>query len=177
MSMQFKSLFQTLAVAGSIAILSACSAPGTGKGSGNTQGQGMNGTSGAQASGLGSDSRFSDSVGPNALLAKRTYYFDFDRAEVQDQYKPAIFANADFLIAHPHAKIILEGHTDPRGSREYNVALGERRAMAVATLMKSKGVNPAQIRVVSYGAERLAVNGRTEQDFQLDRRVVIVFTQ
>lgn len=176
--MQFKALFQSLAVAGSIAILSACSAPGTTKSSGSYQGS-MNGhgASGAQTSGVSGDARFSDSVGPNALLAKRTYYFNYDSAEIQDQFKPAILANADYLIAHPHAKIVLEGHTDPRGSREYNVGLGERRANAVAQLMKSKGVNPTQIRVVSYGAERLAVSGRSEHDFQLDRRVVLVFTQ
>ena len=80
-------------------------------------------------------------------------------------------------MAHASARVILEGHTDPRGSREYNVALGERRANAVAEFMKEKGVNPEQIRVVSYGAQRLAAPGRTESDYQLDRRVVLVYSQ
>ncbi len=175
--MKFKALFQSLVVVGSIAALSACSAPGNGSSGQNSPNGMSSGQGGAQASGVGDDARFSDGARHNALLAKRTYYFNYDSADIQDEYKPAIFANADFLIAHPHASIILEGHTDPRGSREYNVALGERRANAVAALMKSKGVNASQIRVVSYGAERLAVSGRSEHDFQLDRRVVVVFAQ
>lgn len=131
--------------------------------------------SGAEASGLGDGNGFGDQgAGPQSAAAKRTYYFDFDRSDVRDSDKPAINANADYLIAHPHTKIVLEGHTDPRGSREYNVALGERRANAVADLLKSRGVNPDQIRVVSYGAERLAAPGHTEADYQLDRRVVLV---
>jgi peptidoglycan-associated lipoprotein len=114
---------------------------------------------------------------PEQLLAKRTYYFEYDKSDVSDQEKPAIFANAENLVAHPNMKVLLEGHTDPRGSREYNVALGEHRANAVAEIMKSKGVNPDQIRVISYGAERLAVTGHSESDYEQDRRVVLVILQ
>lgn len=133
----------------------------------------------AQTSGLGEEENYGDQGGASSeqLLAKRTYYFDFDRSDVHEEDKPAILANADYLVAHTEAKIILEGHTDPRGSREYNVALGERRANAVLEILKSRGVNPDQVRVVSYGAERLAAAGHTEQDYQLDRRAVIVKTQ
>jgi peptidoglycan-associated lipoprotein len=80
-----------------------------------------------------------------------------------------------YLLSHPLAKIILEGNTDPRGSREYNIGLGERRAKAVANIMLAKGVNPKQIRIVSYGAEKLAVPGHNEADYQLDRRVELVY--
>lgn len=123
---------------------------------------------------FGRTGEFNGSIsGPHRNL----YYFDFDRSDIHEVDKPDIYRNANYLMNHPHAKIILEGHTDPRGSREYNVALGERRANAVAELMKMKGVNPGQIRIVSYGAERLAVPGRSENDYQLDRRVVVVIAR
>ena len=132
----------------------------------------------AQSSGLGEESTFGDQAGGSrSSLSRRVYYFDFDSNIIHDADKPAIMANANYLVAHPNTHVIVEGHTDPRGSREYNVALGERRAKAVAELMKSKGVNASQIRVISYGAEKLAVPGHTEDDFQQDRRVVLVYLQ
>ena len=115
--------------------------------------------------------------GDSNPLAKRVYHFEFNKSEVLEEDKSGIAANADNLISHPSAKILLEGHSDPRGSREYNVALGERRANAVADLLKAKGVNPDQIRTISYGAERLATPGHSEEDYQQDRRVVLVYLQ
>lgn len=174
--MRLKNLFKELVVVSSILALSACSAPGH-KGQGQDGGA-YDANGEAQASGVGQGSNFGDQAGgPQQSLAKRTYYFDYDKSQIHDEDKPAIAANADYLMAHSSAKVILEGHTDPRGSREYNVALGERRANAVAEFMKEKGVNPEQIRVVSYGAQRLAAPGRTESDYQLDRRVVLVYPQ
>lgn len=128
----------------------------------------------AQTSGLGGSGNPYDETqnGARSASAKDTFYFDFDRSDIRDQDKPALYAKADYLIAHPKSKILLEGHTDPRGSREYNVGLGERRANAIANLLKSRGVNPHQIRVVSYGAEKLAKPGHTDEDYQLDRRAV-----
>lgn len=130
----------------------------------------------AQSSGIGEDSSFGDQAGKQSLN-KRVYYFDFDSDVVHDADKPAIEANATYLMAHENAKALLEGHTDPRGSREYNIGLGERRAKAVAMMMKHAGVNPDQIRIVSYGAQKLAVPGHSESDYQKDRRVVLVYLQ
>lgn len=178
--MQLKNLFRDLVVIGSILALSACSAPGhKGPGQESAGGGAYDANGGAQASGVGQGSNFGDQAGggPQQSLAKRTYYFDYDKSQIHDADKPAISSNADYLMAHSSARVILEGHTDPRGSREYNVALGEQRANAVAEFMKEKGVNPEQIRVVSYGAQRLAAPGRTESDYQLDRRVVLVYSQ
>lgn len=132
---------------------------------------------GAQSQGLNGDDRFNDSVGGERLLSKKTYYFDFDSNVVHEDDRPAIESNADYLVAHPNIRVILEGHTDPRGSREYNIGLGERRAKAVAEILTAKGVRSSQIRLVSYGAEKLASPGRTDSDFQLDRRVVLVYMQ
>jgi peptidoglycan-associated lipoprotein len=159
-----------------ILALGACSSKHKNSGYDATGMNDMNTAGGAQASGAGRGQSYGDegSNGAARGLAKRTYYFDFNSYVVRDEDKPAILANADYLVAHPRAKIILEGHTDPRGSREYNVALGEHRAAAVLEMMKERGVNPNQVRIVSYGAERLATPGHSEQDFQLDRRVVIV---
>ena len=177
--MKLKTIAQIVMVGCSILALSACSTTKKGN-TGYYDAAGMNQMNtadGAHASGIGQgDSYGDDGVGGHGL-AKRTYYFDFDKSDVREEDKPAIIANANYLVAHSHARITLEGHTDPRGSREYNVALGEHRANAVLDLMKSRGVNPNQVRVVSYGSERPAVPGHSDQDFQLDRRVVLVKAQ
>jgi len=131
---------------------------------------------GSQSSGLGEDTKFGDQQGTH-LAANRTYYFDFDSNVVHDEDKPAISANAEKLAANPSSKAMLEGHTDPRGSREYNIGLGERRAKAVAQILAEKGVNRNQVRVVSYGAEKLASSGHSEADYQRDRRGVLVYLQ
>lgn len=132
----------------------------------------------AQSSGLGDESSFGDRAGRGSHSANnRTYYFDYDSNVVHDSDRPAIAANANYLSSRPNVKVMVEGHTDPRGSREYNIGLGERRAKAVAQILAEKGVNPAQIRIVSYGAEKLASSGRSDSDFQQDRRVVLVYLQ
>ena len=137
----------------------------------------------AETSGLGTQSKFSgekvaDASAANSHLASRKiYYFDFDKEIVHEEYKPEITAHANYLVTHRDTKILVEGHTDPRGSREYNIGLGERRAKSVVAILTSSGVSPAQIRVVSYGAEKLAMPGHTETEFQKDRRVVLVYAQ
>lgn len=130
---------------------------------------------GVQTSGIEQGDNFGDTGSSKGNLSQRTYYFDFDKSDVRQSDIPAIQANAGYLAAHPNKKVIIEGHTDPRGSREYNVALGERRANAVSTMLKSNGVRSGQVREVSYGAQRLASPGRTESDFQQDRRAKIVY--
>jgi peptidoglycan-associated lipoprotein len=132
---------------------------------------------GAEASRMNGDERFGDGVSGERLLSKKTYYFDFDSNIIHEDDRPAIEANADYLLAHSNVRVILEGHTDPRGSREYNIGLGERRAKAVAEILTARGVKSSQIRIVSYGAEKLASPGRSESDYQLDRRVVLAYLQ
>ncbi len=174
--MKLKNIVKKVCAISILLGLSACSAPGH-----QNKDQDMNGmpdeNGSTQTSGMNQGSNFGDENqgGPQQSIAKRTYYFDYDKSDIRDEYKPAVAANAEYLMAHPKAKVILEGHTDPRGSREYNVALGERRANAVADFMKGKGVNADQIRVVSYGSERLGATGHTEQAYQLDRRVILVY--
>ncbi|MBN1684277.1 MAG: peptidoglycan-associated lipoprotein Pal [Gammaproteobacteria bacterium] len=116
-------------------------------------------------------------AGPHeGLLAKRSYYFDFDSNEVRQSDYPAVKAHARYLIEHKNARIVLQGNADIRGSREYNIALGQRRADAVADILKMQGVASKQIRTISFGAEKPIATGHTEEDYQLNRRVDIVYT-
>lgn len=110
-----------------------------------------------------------------AVSADRIVYFEFDSAEIRPESQTIIEANARSLAGNRRAVTQLEGHTDERGSREYNVALGERRANAVRQVMIAMGVSPQQIRIVSYGEERPAAAGQEEQSYALNRRVEIIY--
>jgi len=174
--MKLKQWIRIILISGSIMTLAACSStrkPTHDESAIDNANAAYN--EGAQSSGLGEESGFGDQASGGQMLSKRVYYFDFDSDVVHEADKPAIDANANYLLSHRNAKVMLEGHTDPRGSREYNIGLGERRAKAVAAILTAKGVNPAQVRIVSYGAEKLASPGHLEADFQQDRRVVLVY--
>lgn len=112
---------------------------------------------------------------PASPLSKRVIYFDYDKSEVRDEFRPIVQAHANFLGANPRAQITLEGHTDERGSREYNIALGERRAEAVRRLMLFMGASDGQIQTVSYGEERPAAQGHDDAAWQQNRRVEIIY--
>ncbi|MCP5419351.1 MAG: peptidoglycan-associated lipoprotein Pal [Gammaproteobacteria bacterium] len=105
----------------------------------------------------------------------RVVYFDFDSADIRSDSRPIVEVQARYLIKNPAAATVLEGHADERGTREYNIALGERRANAVRQLMIAYGVSPQQIRTLSYGEERPAVDGHDESAYALNRRVEIVY--
>ena len=109
------------------------------------------------------------------LFAKRTYYFDYDGYDVSDEDTLSIYAHAKRLLNGKRVHVRVEGHTDERGSREYNVALGERRANAVANILMLKGVPQDQITVVSYGKEKPAVTGHDESTWRQNRRAVIIY--
>ena len=117
-------------------------------------------------------SEFSDPANP---LSKQTIYFMYDSSQVQQDFIPVIAAHAQYLMAHPARHIILEGHTDERGSREYNIALGEQRAKSVFRMLKMQGVSDSQLEIVSYGEEKPASDGMEEASWQLNRRVEIVY--
>lgn len=102
-------------------------------------------------------------------------YFDYDRAEVKSEYVPVIAAHAKYLNANSSRTVRLEGHTDERGSREYNIGLGERRAQAVRRALMLQGVADTQITTVSYGEERPAVLGSDETAYARNRRVELVY--
>jgi peptidoglycan-associated lipoprotein len=116
------------------------------------------------------------SQGPSGeLLSKRIVYFDFDRADINSDSQSVVTAHAAYLAKNPNQKVRLEGHADERGSREYNIGLGERRGQAVRRAMMLQGVAEAQLSTVSYGEERPAAAGGDEQTYALNRRVEIVY--
>ena len=142
-------------------------------GSATTQGYSDEGDiAGTELSAEELGAEFSD---PQSPLSKRTIYFQYDSSQVQQDFIPVISAHATYLLKHPNYKLVLEGHTDERGSPEYNIALGEQRAKAVALLMEAQGVPASQLRIVSYGEEKPAVEGHDEAAWQLNRRVELVY--
>ena len=102
-------------------------------------------------------------------------YFEFDRADIGADSQSVVTAHAAFLAKNPTVKVRLEGHADERGSREYNIGLGERRGQAVRRALLLQGVAEAQLSTVSYGEERPAGAGSDEQTYALNRRVEIVY--
>ena len=132
------------------------------------------------ATGSGSDvSGSALSAEQQAIAALRQtgmiVYFDYDRAEIKSEYVPIIAAHAKFLNGNASRRVRLEGHSDERGSREYNIGLGERRAQAVRRALMLQGVNDTQITTVSYGEERPAVAGSDETAYARNRRVELVY--
>jgi peptidoglycan-associated lipoprotein len=111
----------------------------------------------------------------NAKQAGTIVYFDYDRAEIKPEFVPIVSAHAKYLNAGSGNKVRLEGHSDERGSREYNIGLGERRAQAVRRALMLQGVTETQITTVSYGEERPAVQGSDESAYGKNRRVELVY--
>ena len=112
---------------------------------------------------------------PGSALAQRSIYYDFDRYDIGDEYVPLIEAHADFLLQNPELKIIVQGNCDDRGSREYNLALGQRRAESVKRAMLLLGVSDDQIESVSFGAEKPVAFGQDEESWAQNRRSDIVY--
>ncbi len=112
---------------------------------------------------------------PNSPLSVRVIYFDYDSSNVREDFQSVVEAHATYLAAHPETMITLEGHADERGSREYNLALGERRALALRRQLVLLGATAGQIRTVSYGEERPVAEGHDEQSYALNRRAEIVY--
>jgi peptidoglycan-associated lipoprotein len=108
-----------------------------------------------------------------AALNTTVFYFDFDVAEFQPADRETLIAHARNLAATPNRRIRLEGHADERGTREYNLALGERRANSIRDFLIVNGASRNQLETVSYGEERPAVNGQTEAAYRQNRRVEI----
>ena len=112
---------------------------------------------------------------PQSLLAVRIIYFEYDSSDIKSEDRATIEAHAAYLVANPNTNVTLEGHADERGSREYNLALGERRAQTVKRQMTLLGASPNQISTVSYGEERPAIEGHDDYSWSQNRRVEIIY--
>ncbi len=112
---------------------------------------------------------------PDSLLFTKVIYFDYDIDQVRADYQDAVVAHGDYLAANPSVTVTIEGHADERGSREYNIGLGERRANNVKRLLMSQGAAENQIVTISYGEEQPAELGSNESAWSLNRRAVFVY--
>lgn len=163
------------------ALLAACGTTSGVKTGGEATVDGQGGTGGqeggASTTGLGSASPFSLQAlnDPSSPVFKRVVYFEYDSAEVAAEDRETVAAHAKLLAANPGVMVTLEGHADERGSREYNIGLGDRRAHAVRKLLELQGASANQVRSVSYGEERPATEGHEELAWRLNRRVELVY--
>ena len=165
----------------SLLTLAACSASSTpdDTGAGDTEavtdtGSGS-GSSEAPGSGAGnSDQLTQEQIEARDALRQTVFYFDFDVAEFKPEDRDTLTYHARDLAANPGKRVRLEGHADERGTREYNLALGERRANGILNYFIVNGAARSQIEVVSYGEERAAASGQTEQVYARNRRVEVV---
>jgi peptidoglycan-associated lipoprotein len=112
---------------------------------------------------------------PASILAKRTVYYPFDQYDVAEEYRPLIEAHAQYLREHPGATVVIQGNTDERGSREYNLALGQRRAEGVTKMMTLLGASGRQMEAVSFGEEKPRADGHDEASWAQNRRSDIVY--
>lgn len=112
---------------------------------------------------------------PRGPLSRRVINFDFDRSDIRPEYLDLLAAHARYLVENPGVRLRLEGHADERGSREYNIGLGDRRAQAVRRILSFQGVGANQITTVSYGEERPIADGHDEQSWATNRRVELVY--
>jgi len=152
---------------------SSQSGSGTGSGSdSSTSGLNSDGTSGT---GTGSDTGSLSGVAEDDPLNKRTVYFEYDSATLTAESRGVVEAHAAYVAGTPGLSLTLEGHADERGSREYNLALGESRAKSVERLMQALGVGQQAVQTISYGEERPVVLGEGEETWSLNRRVEILY--
>jgi peptidoglycan-associated lipoprotein len=144
-------------------------------------GVGADGANGADTNsfgdsrGIGESEIGSQRGGP--LLQQLVIYFDYDQTDIRPEFNQMLGAHGQYLASNPRVQLRLEGHADERGSREYNIGLGERRAQAVRRVLMLQGASADQLSTVSYGEERPAAIGSDEESMSLNRRVELVYRQ
>ena len=166
-----------LAIAAAALLFGGCSSTGTKDGANGEGAEVVDGSSGAQTSGMSAGGSWQGDQldNPDSLLYTRKIYFDFDRSEIRSEYHAMLSAHAEYLNSHPDTTVTIEGHCDERGSREYNIGLGERRADSIKRFLEAEGVSSAQISTISYGEERPQDLGHNEDAWSLNRRGVLAY--
>jgi peptidoglycan-associated lipoprotein len=169
-------VMSVMLLAAALSVAACSSKPPVQPDAGAQAGANTAGAAGAGATGAAASGGEEEAAGPQAgLLAIRVVYFDFDSAEIKGQGVEVVAVHAKYLAANPGTRVRLEGHTDERGSREYNIGLGERRAQSVRRALMLQGATDGQISTVSYGEERPAAPGHDEAAWAKNRRVEIVY--
>lgn len=160
----------TLAVA---AAVTGCSSTGD-KNASDGSGEAVKPTSTGSVATTPSSGNTGSATGTAPAATQSVVYFDFDKSELKAESKPVIAAWAQYLTANPTAKVQLQGNTDERGTREYNIALGERRAQAVSSALQGAGVAAGQLSLTSFGEEKPVALGHDEASWSQNRRCEIV---
>lgn len=178
--MQLNKLFKALAIVVPMATLAACSSnqeTDSGAGAGQETNQQAEQDSGVEVSAAERAQRMEEERQEKmeALRKEHIVYFAFDKSNIQSEYTDLLSAHADYLVKNPSVKVVIEGHTDERGTPEYNIALGERRAKAVESYLHNLGVQDSQTSTVSYGEEKPMVNESNERAYAKNRRAVLVY--
>ena len=180
MGKQSKQFFKIGLMVISLFVLAACSSTSDteegagGEGSSGSSGSGNRGSSAQTSAGSGSGQLSQEEIRAQNALRQTVFYFDFDIAEFKTADRDTLTFHARDLAANPGKRIRLEGHADERGTREYNLALGERRGNGILNYLIVNGASRSQIEVVSYGEERPAQTGSNENAWSRNRRVEII---
>ena len=175
--MQLNKILKGLAIALPMMTLAACSSTESTDSSAASE----TSTTGAEQTVVttpvdgGSASLSEQELRSQELRQEQTVYFKFDNAEIQADFQAMLEAHAEYLSSNTATNVVVEGHADERGTPEYNIALGERRASAVAKYLQALGVSASQISIVSYGEEKPLVLGHTDADYAKNRRAVLVY--
>lgn len=187
--MQLNKVLKGLMIALPVIAMSACSstdnatnASGSESNNAASTSASAAGQSGTNADGTvatpiaGQDSQLSEQeLKEQSLREKKTVFFAFDNSVVSTDYQNMLEAHAAYLVSHPDVKVTIEGNTDDRGTPEYNIALGERRAEAVSKYLQALGVHKDQISIVSFGEEKPLSLGQTPSAWAKNRRAVIAY--
>ncbi|UCX04249.1 peptidoglycan-associated lipoprotein Pal [Shewanella glacialimarina] len=178
--MDLNKLFKAMMVAVPLMALGACSSTSDSDtdASGSTSGSSSEyGNGGLETGGAGAvlSPAEQQRLNEQELRRQNVIYFDFDRSELQTDNAEILMAHGNYLVEHPNVRVLIEGHADERGTPEYNIALGERRAKAIAKYLQGMGVQPSQMSIVSYGEEKPLDFSRTDTGFAQNRRGVLVY--
>ncbi|PWC11638.1 peptidoglycan-associated lipoprotein Pal [Brenneria corticis] len=172
--MQFNKVLKGLMLALPVLAVAACSSNKNADSDQSSIGAGAGGSGSGFENGSGSSSEQAR-LQVQELQRNNIVYFDLDKYDIRSDFAQLLDAHAAFLRSNPSYKVTIEGHADERGTPEYNIALGERRANAVQMYLQGKGVSSDQISIVSYGKEKPAVLGHDEAAYAKNRRAVLVY--
>ncbi|MBE4598662.1 peptidoglycan-associated lipoprotein Pal [Vibrio navarrensis] len=184
--MQLNKVLKGLLIALPVMAVTACSSSDDAASNAGTSTETNQTTSGGSATTGGTDTTVITPINQNGQLSEQelkeqalretqTVYFAFDNATISSDYEEMLAAHAAYLSKNPSLKVTIEGHADERGTPEYNIALGERRAQAVVKYLQAMGVQADQISIVSYGEEKPLLLGQTEEIYAKNRRAVLVY--
>lgn len=171
--MQLNKVLKGLLIALPVLAMTACSSSDDAANASGSETN--NGSSTTVATPIDQNGQLSEQELKDQVMQASTIYFAFDNATIASDYEKVLALHAAYLSSNPALKVTVEGHADERGTPEYNIALGERRAQAVSMYLQALGVNADQIAIVSYGEEKPLVLGQSDEAYAKNRRAVLVY--